>query len=66
MPLESDLSIRADKFHPHAISDQTQQANEGLMKVFDTGPKWYEVSDLTSVILNAQFRNPKSSLTEYC
>ena len=43
MPLESDLKINADKFRPNAISDKTQQVNEGLMSLFDKGPQWYRV-----------------------
>lgn len=45
MPLESDLMINVGKFHPNAVSEQTQQVNDGLIKLFDKGPKWYEVSD---------------------
>ena len=63
MPLKSDLSINAEKFHPNAVSNQTQEVNEDLMKMFDKGPKWYEVSDSTSTVLNDQFESSENSFS---
>ena len=43
MPLKSDLTISHEKLSPSAISQQTKDFNDGLMKVFSAGPMWYEV-----------------------
>jgi len=43
MPLTSDLQLDASKFQPEAISEQTKKFNDGLVKIMEGGPKWYEV-----------------------
>lgn len=43
MPLKSDLTISHEKLSPSAISQQTKDFNDGLMKVMSGGPVWYEV-----------------------
>ncbi|WPH00902.1 Hypothetical protein R9X50_00373600 [Acrodontium crateriforme] len=43
MPLTSDLKLDASKFQPEAISEQTKQFNDKLIKIMENGPKWYEV-----------------------
>lgn len=43
MPLTSDLKLDASKFQPEAISEQTKQFNDKLIKIMQNGPKWYEV-----------------------
>lgn len=44
MPLKSDLSLDASKFKPTAISKQTHDFNDQLIKIMEGGPKWWEVS----------------------
>ncbi|KAF2163584.1 hypothetical protein M409DRAFT_26193 [Zasmidium cellare ATCC 36951] len=43
MPLKSDLQLDASKFGEKKISEQTKKFNDGLIKVMNSGPKWYEV-----------------------
>jgi len=40
-PLQSDLTLDATKFDPKAISQQTHDFNDTLIKM--NGPKWWEV-----------------------
>lgn len=44
MPLESDININVLKFHPSAVTDETQAFNNELMKKTEGMPKWYDVS----------------------
>lgn len=44
MPLTSDLQINAQKFSPKGISKQTNEFNDGLRKIMDGVPKWWEVT----------------------
>lgn len=44
MPLTSDLKLDASKFNPASISEKTQKFNDGLIKIMQGGPLWYEVS----------------------
>lgn len=43
MPLQSDLHIDVSKFAPSAISQQTKDFNDHLIKAMSGGPLWYEV-----------------------
>ncbi|EME43335.1 hypothetical protein DOTSEDRAFT_80769 [Dothistroma septosporum NZE10] len=43
MPLESDLKLDYSKFDPSSITQKTNDFNEGLMKIMNSGPKWYQV-----------------------
>lgn len=44
MSLRSDLTLPSpDKFSPSAISQKTHNFNNGLIKIMEGGPKWYEV-----------------------
>ncbi|CAK4030980.1 hypothetical protein DOTSEDRAFT_80769 [Lecanosticta acicola] len=43
MPLQSDLQLNHDKFNPENISPQTREFNDNLIRVMNSGPKWYEV-----------------------
>jgi hypothetical protein len=46
MPLTSDLVLNASKFDPENISEQTNKFNNGLIKIMEDGPLWWEVSPL--------------------
>ena len=43
MPLTSDLSLSASKFDSKAISSGTKEFNDGLIKIMNGVPRWYEV-----------------------
>jgi hypothetical protein len=43
MPLKSDLVIDRSKFEDAAISEQTRQYNDALMRVTEGAPKWWDV-----------------------
>ena len=43
MPLQSDLNLDASKFRHDAISKQTHEFNDKLIKIMEGGPKWWEV-----------------------
>ena len=43
MPIKSDLSIDVSKLKPEAVSESTTQFNDNLIKILESGPKWYEV-----------------------
>lgn len=43
MPLTSDLTLDANKFDPKAITDQTRKFNDGLIKIMEGGPRWWDV-----------------------
>ncbi|KAI0456727.1 Alpha/Beta hydrolase protein [Xylaria acuta] len=41
--ITSDLSIDAAKFDPAAVTEQTVNVKAMLERMYDSGPKWYEV-----------------------
>lgn len=43
MPLTSDLTLDASKFHPSAITEKTHAFNSNLIKIMQGGPRWWEV-----------------------
>lgn len=43
MPLKSDLTLDASKFKPSAITQNTHDFNDKLIKIMENGPKWWEV-----------------------
>ena len=43
MPLTSDLTLDASKFQANAITQKTNDFNAGLIKVMESGPRWWEV-----------------------
>jgi len=43
MPLESDLKLDISKFDPARTSPEVVKFNEQLVKIVESGPKWYEV-----------------------
>jgi hypothetical protein len=43
MPLMSDITVDAAKFHPNAISEQTIKVNNHLIKLVEGTPTWFEV-----------------------
>ncbi|KAF2181809.1 alpha/beta-hydrolase [Zopfia rhizophila CBS 207.26] len=43
MPLKSDVIVDASKFDRSLASKKTEQFNEGLIKIWKEGPRWYEV-----------------------
>jgi hypothetical protein len=43
MPLESDLKLDISKFDPARTSPEIAKFNEQLIKIMESGPKWYEV-----------------------
>lgn len=52
MALESDITINAAKFEPAAISEQTVKLNQHIIDIFESAPKWYEVSREIFLVLN--------------
>lgn len=47
MPLTSDLKIDASKFDPKNITKETNDFNDGLIKIMNGVPKWWEVCNRT-------------------
>ena len=43
MPLQSDVTLNAAKFHPDAASEGIKKLNDALMEKARQGPKWFEV-----------------------
>jgi len=43
MPLQSDVTINTAKFNPATNSEQSTKFNEGVVKLLEGAPKWYEV-----------------------
>ncbi|KAH8590014.1 esterase/lipase/thioesterase [Bisporella sp. PMI_857] len=43
MPLTSDITVDAAKFHPNAVSEQTTKVNDHLIKLVEGTPKWFEL-----------------------
>ncbi|KAK2879990.1 hypothetical protein FQN49_000683 [Arthroderma sp. PD_2] len=43
MPIKSDFTIDATKFHPNNVSEETKKMNAFLETVTENGPKWHEV-----------------------
>lgn len=50
MPLISDISIEATKFHPGAISEETAKLIEHLVYVGNEEPKWWEACRISIFI----------------
>jgi len=48
MPLESDLKLDISKFDPARTSPEVVKFNEQLVKIVESGPKWYEVQSSAS------------------
>ncbi len=43
MVLQSDLTIPAAKFNRETVDKETLEFNEKLIKIWASGPRWYEV-----------------------
>ena len=43
MPITSDLTLDASKFHPSSVGEDTKKINAFLENVTAKGPRWHEV-----------------------
>lgn len=43
MPITSDLSLNAARFHPSSVRDETKEINTFLEDITAKGPRWHEV-----------------------
>lgn len=58
MPLPSDLTISRTKFDSREIDEETKKFNEGLIKIWKDGPRWYEVGASTYRTLRWEGKTP--------
>ncbi|KAH9860282.1 hypothetical protein IAQ61_012067 [Plenodomus lingam] len=65
MPLPSDLTISRTKFDSREIDEETKKFNEGLIKIWKDGPRWYEVSASTYRTLRWEGKTPLPKLNHY-
>lgn len=56
MPLQSDLHLASEKFSDDAVSAQTSQLNEQLIRILNSAPKWFDVRIAPHILLVC--RNP--------
>lgn len=43
MPIQSDITLDATKFHPSSVNEETKKVNTFLEDITTKGPRWHEV-----------------------
>lgn len=52
MPLTSDITLDASKFRREDIDPKTKAFNERLIKIWEDGPRWTDVSFLIQYVFD--------------